>query len=140
MKVKVLRVELGLSFKDDDGWFTNIGPYTSRSIFGKTPDFNGYDFSTSLKSASASWGNPLPYSDGMTDWDSTYLFGFRNKDQLLAWFREEISKLSSNGFVISLYEVDETFVDYGKKQLAFKKEHATLINMFSPVDYALGAV
>lgn len=82
--------------------------------------------------------HPLPHEDGIPvpptsslggrRWD--YLFGFASLDQARDWFGPLLDGVTipDVGFRVSVYEVDETFVHMGTRQVAFHPDYARLIN------------
>lgn len=72
--------------------------------------------------------NPGPERDGLGYIDVEEYFGFRNLEELTAWFeRDELESLIEDPisvpwkFRISVYEVDEAHVRHGKKQAVARK-------------------
>lgn len=71
--------------------------------------------------------HPLPYEDGI-EHSNDHFFGFANFVAFYAWFGHTLRELSMNGCFLCEYEVDDRYVIKGKRQLAFRKDRAKLIN------------
>lgn len=125
--VKVLRVELKFSILDDNfkrTWdSTNIGPYVG--IY-KVRNIGGYSF---LHLRTSMEFQPEPCDDNMKH-VSGKLFGFKDMDQFLSWFRDDMAVLDWSGYALAEYEVPESDIVHGDHQIAFSKQNATLIKYF----------
>lgn len=61
-------------------------------------------------------------------YDSQYVFGFESMDQLNAWFNDqEMSDLMVFGYSIVAFEVADSDVIIGRKQLAFVRATAKIL-------------
>ena len=124
---KVYRVELKFSILDDNfkrTWdSTNIGPYVG--IY-KVRNIGGYSF---LNLRTSMEFQPEPCDDNM-EHVSGKLFGFKDMEQFLSWFRDDMAVLDWSGYALAEYEVPEKDIVYGNSQIAFSKENATLIQYF----------
>jgi len=69
-----------------------------------------------------------------TDSDSLWLHGFENHYALSEWFEGWAYALAKNGYVVSTYEVPDSGVIRGTKQVIFLMESATLIDLRYPTD------
>lgn len=100
----------------------NVGPYTfyegwwswSNRDHGEHPD------------------TPGPTKDGIDIFElppnDPYDCGFESLEALHRWFRaDELRQLVPSGFVLSVYEVPETSVRKGQKQLVFRRSAAELV-------------
>ena len=85
-----------------------------------------------LISAAADRGNdphPTPSFDGIESFEEGHFFGFGTRDQLIDWFTMAGIENITNGplsdwFEINKYEVDESHVLFGGRQVAFIKNEA----------------
>jgi hypothetical protein len=79
---------------------------------------------------------PDPRDDGFgSRWNKPdYYFGFASLDQLFDWFGDILEHLDRYGFSLTVWEVDESFVELGGRQLAFNKSEATLIERRQPTE------
>lgn len=67
---------------------------------------------------------PLPYEDGLSGWRdrldyAQFRFGFESPEAAVAWFID-LDILREHGFKLCAYEVPETEVFKGGKQLVFR--------------------
>ena len=99
-----------------------IGPYHSKIIY-------------SIESRDMfCWERcPGPIEDTIYEANEEFYYGFKSMWQLRRWFnkqvRKEIVKHSyTTDFYYSIYKVDPSHVKIGKKQVAFIKNKAKLIN------------
>jgi hypothetical protein len=79
---------------------------------------------------------PAPIDDGF-DWcwrKPDYHFGFATLDQLFDWFGDILEHLDRYGFSLTVWEVDESHINHGRRQLAFSKPAATLIERRQPTE------
>lgn len=67
---------------------------------------------------------PMPQYDGFSVFTaSRYLYGFKDLDQLIAWFGEQaIELLEMAGFHLVEREVDPILVEYGTRQIRWLKD------------------
>lgn len=70
--------------------------------------------------------HPTPFQHGEPWWwePSNYrmVCGFENKQQLDQWFTpEEIHTLQDNGFGVAVYQVEEQYIGFGRRQIVFLK-------------------
>lgn len=126
---KVYRVELKFSILDDNfkrTWdSTNIGPYVGAY---KVRNIGGYSM---LRLRTSMEFQPVPDEDGMLNVSYGLLYGFKDIEQFLKWFRDDMAVLDWSGFALAEYEVPEKDIVYGNSQIAFSKENATLIQYFN---------
>lgn len=59
--------------------------------------------------------------------NSTYYCGFESYESYCAWFNKFFSILDLHGYHLCIYSIDEEYVQFGWKQVAFDKYKATLI-------------
>lgn len=126
--VQVLRVELKFSILDKDfkkSWDScNVGPYTGRY---RVDHIGGYPF---LKLQTSMEYQPEPQEDGMKNIPYGKVFGFKNIEQFVKWFYDDMAWLDWSGFVLAVYEVPESSIIYGRSQLAFSLKEAELIQYY----------
>lgn len=63
-----------------------------------------------------------------------YHCGFISIDQLLEWFDGFFTLLSNRGFRVTVWEVEEQYVRIGKKQLCFKREKSSMVEVVEFID------
>lgn len=87
---------------------------------------------------------PSPESDGIKGFnpfngpviDTDYIFGFESIESLKSWFiKPERYGLAGEGYVCTLYEVDEKNVIFGKKQLVYNKTCASVIKYIDLINF-----
>lgn len=62
---------------------------------------------------------PGPLRDGIGVYVKTIHFGFKDIESLKKWFHGARSALRKNGFVLAIYDVPESSVYIGNKQVGF---------------------
>ena len=62
-------------------------------------------------------------------WDSRYVFGFKNLDDMYRWFpRRLMMTMHRCDLMLTTYEVPDTYVCLGRTQLAFDCYEATEVD------------
>lgn len=75
-------------------------------------------------------GHPTPRSDGLGssyngDWPDHYVFGFRDMEQVIAWWGDALDLLDTFGYTLACYDVEANRVRFGKTQVCFDRDHPT---------------
>lgn len=115
-KVDVFRVETA----------EGLGPY--RNAVTECPGKNA-------SYLTGDWeAHPLPTEDGIDRYELTpyHLFGFESLDALRAWFfrkRRDAELMAAKGLLVVSYRLSERHVLKGMRQLAFRRDFATKINV-----------
>jgi len=85
--------------------------------------------------------HPAPWKDPKLNWNTNaggydrFFFGFSSLWSLRRWFRKnERQLLEWAGAVLRVYEVSEEFVNVGRQQVVFIKEHATVVGRLDAVN------
>lgn len=109
--MKVLRVEHPVSGQ---------GPYTHGGLNGPALQYMSQCYSKI--------SNPDPDDDGLRG-VAGYSFGFKSLDQLHDWFSVRVLRALMHrvGFAVVEYEIEERYVLFGGKQIAFDKQYATKV-------------
>lgn len=107
-----------------------IGPYINDLVF----DITGINYINWCKeSHNNNKRTPAPHIDinGISMVNSDlYIYGFKNKSQLMSWFlKEELINLDNMGFKVAIYNCDEFLT--GDKQVAFIKDKSKLMTKFA---------
>jgi hypothetical protein len=104
-----------------------FGPYRQNIEENPNPhNVNMSDFD-SLGSS-----RPIPFCDGIGKYNEKDYFGFDSLDSLIAWFDNLLPSLEDYGYCVSIYEIDPTFVKFGRHQVAFERARATLVDRLAP--------
>ncbi len=72
--------------------------------------------------------HPTPNNDGIYDFDTNHIFGFKNLDSLKEWFSGNLRILQKYGFVIAVYEVPDHHAQHGYRQSVFNYTHSKRID------------
>ena len=73
---------------------------------------------------------PMAWQDGLSEWwndgkANAYRYGFRTLEQIKSWFLpDQLTILARHGFRVTEYEVPQSHVLSGKKQVVFNPEQA----------------
>lgn len=92
--------------------------------------YNSYTMSKVGLSGSARSNRPMPFEDGLHGHgaDEHHRFGFKDAYAMRAWFDDDIPYLAEHTQV-RIYEVKDSHVIHGRKQLTFDRRKAKLIGI-----------
>lgn len=95
-----------------------IGPYRHDEVDDK--------LYCKISSHNSCYNRPGPIRDGISigPYNSDIHFGFKDIEQLKAWFKGARSALRKNGFNLVVYDVPKRWVYVGGKQVGFNMSKA----------------
>lgn len=81
--------------------------------------------------------HPAPANDGIPAVSPFHRFGFASLDALKQWFSKEIRlRMADTDMRVSVYEVAESLVVHGYRQLIYNKDYATRLYSLDPVYFS----
>lgn len=73
--------------------------------------------------------HPIPFMDGITNFDFKYFCGMKSEELLRQWFKGCLSKLREAKYIISVYESNDYI--QGDYQIVFNRRKAKLIKQIN---------